>query len=804
MSVDDRRALLADLLRRRQARRAEQPASYPASFGQQRLWFLDQLAPGSPIYHVPVGLRLTGPLRVDALRQSLDRIVARHGVLRTTFAEDADGGAVQIVAPPRPAELAVDDVSAVPPGERVAEAYRWALHEATRPFDLARGPLFRARLIRLAGDDHVLVLTLHHAVCDAWSVSRLLDELCASYPAYLDGGEPDLPDLPMQYADYAVWQRERLAGEAVAGQVDYWLDRLAGAPALLSLPTDRPRPAVASNRGALYETDLPEDLTAAVRALSRSLGATSFMTLLAAFQALLSRYGGQTDVVVGTPVADRMHAGTNRLIGFFVNTLAIRVSLANRPSFRDLVARVREEFLAAMDNAEAPFEKLVGVLRPERSMAYAPIFQAQLTVISTPKRTPALPGIALSWVPLTTGTAKVDLTLSVDDRDRRQKLVFEYATDLFDEATVARFARHLTALLAAVTADPDRRVTEAPLLSAAERRQVLEEWNSTRHSVPPVRTLAALVTSRIAATDPIAPAVVAGDDRLSYGELAARTGRLAERLRRAGAGPGRIVGLCLDRSAALVTAIHGIWRAGGGYLPLDPAWPDVRLRAVLADACPPLVLTCRAMAARIGPLAAEHGAVLCLLDDAPTVPTVPTCATADTAPAADARPRGDDPAYLLYTSGTTGRPKGVVVPQIAVVNLLLWYEERLRLAAGDRWAAVTTATFDISVLELALPLLCGATVVVVDATEAADGVALRRRLVATGATAMQATPASWRMLTIAGGVPAGVRLRLTGGEALTPDLAGELLADGATVWNCYGPTETTIWSTAATVLAAVS
>jgi non-ribosomal peptide synthetase component F len=453
------------------------------------------------------------------------------------------------------------------------------------------------------------------------------------------------------------------------------------------------------------------------------------------------------------------------------------------------VARVREEFLAAMENAEAPFEKLVEVLRPERSMSYAPIFQAQLIMTNTPKRAPALPGMALSWVLLTTGTAKVDLSLSVDDRHERQKLVFEYATDLFDEATIARFAQHLTALLAAVAADPGLRVTEIPLLSAAERRQVLVDWNDTGHPLPAVRNLAELVAGRLATTDPAAPAVIAGDARLTYGQLADRCRDLAHRLRALGAGPDVPVGLFLDRSAALVIAIHGVWQAGAGYLPLDPAWPDERIRTVLSDARPPLVVTCRAMAERIGPVVAEHGAVLCLLDDASPAP----------ATAIGREASGDDLAYLLFTSGSTGRPKGVVVSQRAVVNFLLAYEDGVHPTTADRWAAVTSPTFDISVVELVLPLLCGATLIVVDAAEAADGIALRRRLTATGATVLQATPTTWRMLAIAGGVPDGVRLRLSGGEALTRDLADEMLTGGATVWNHYGPTETTIYSTATAV-----
>jgi non-ribosomal peptide synthetase component F len=459
-----------------------------------------------------------------------------------------------------------------------------------------------------------------------------------------------------------------------------------------------------------------------------------------------------------------------------------------------------------MDNAEAPFETLVEVLKPERSMSYAPIFQAQLTMVSAPKRTPALPGIALRWVPLTTGTAKVDLTLSADDRYERLKLVFEYATDLFDESTVARFARHLTALLAAVTADPDLRVSEIPLLSGEERRQVLDEWNGTRHALPPVRTLADLVTGRFAVTDPSAPAVVAGDACLTYGELAEHSRRLADRLRTLGAGPDLPVGLYLDRSAAMVTAIHGVWQAGAGYLPLDPGWPPGRVATVFADARPPLVVTSPALADRIGPLATEHGAVLCVLDGAASEPDTGPLEAARTAPNGR-RGRGTDGgdlAYLLYTSGSTGQPKGVVVPQRAVVNLLLSYVDQLRLTATDRWAAVTSPTFDISVLELVLPLLCGATVVVVDAAAAADGAALRQRLTATGATVLQATPTTWRMLMTAGGAPAGVRLRLVGGEALTRDLANGLLTDGAAVWNCYGPSETTIWSTTGPVLPAVS
>lgn len=784
-AADANRARLAELLRRRRAG----PRTYPLSFDQHRLWFLDQFEPGTALYNVPLVLRLTGPLDADALRRSFDTIVARHAVLRTTFPAE-DGTPVQLVAPTGRLDVVLDDVGALPAGERLAEALRRASRAVRAPFDLARGPLVRALLVRLDAADHVLALTLHHIVSDAWSLNRLRDELGRCYTAYTDGGEPVLPELPVQYADFAAWQRERVGSAAERRQVEYWAEHLAGAPAVLALPTDRPRPAVASHRGATVPVEVPRRLAAAVRGLSQELDATLFMTLAAAVAVVLSRHSGQADVVIGAATGQRPRAELEDLIGLFVNTVALRTPVTGGLTFRQLVGRVREVALDALSNADVPFSKLVEVLEPERSLANAPFFQVLLLVYNVPPQELAMAGVSATAVPMDTATAKFDLAIVAEERGDRLAVAIEYATDLFDAATVAGFGGSLTTLLAAVAADPDRSVHDVPLLPAAERDLILGEWSAAEHPLP-AKTAPQLLARRFAA-DPAALAVAAADGSLSYAELSAGSHRLAHLLRSYGVGPDVPVGLCVDRSAAMLTALLGVWQAGGGYLPLDPGWPPARLQAMLDDATVPVVITTRAVRERLGGVLAAGGRVLCLDDDAAELAARPA-----TPPGGEAHP--DHLAYLIYTSGSTGRPKGVAVPHRAVANLLLSFADALRLGPADRWAAVTTLSFDIAILELALPLLCGTPVVVVGADQAADGATLRRLLADREVTAMQATPATWEMLLAAGGVPPGVRLRLCGGEALPGHLAAALSADGAQLWNVYGPTETTVWSSAGLV-----
>lgn len=791
----DKRALLARML----TERANAPRSYPVSFGQLRLWFLDRFSPGDPVYNIPVAFRLDGPLDVEALRGALSRVVARHGALRTTFA-DSGGEPVQVVrAGVEPAWELVDLTTGAPEVDRSAEAVRLMWQEARRPFDLAQGPLLRALLVRAGETEHYLSLCLHHIISDAWSLGVLFRELSIGYEALREGREPQLAPLPAQYADFAVWQRDKLSGDGLRESMDYWLDHLRGAPALLTLPTDRPRPAVAAYRGAVHYFNLPTPVVKRLTDVSQAHGATPFMVLLAGFAALLSRYSGQDDVVIGTPVAGRNHADLEPLIGFFVNSLALRISTAGSPGLRELLARVREVVLGGLAHADVPFEKLVEELQPERSLGHAPVFQVQLILQNTPPGELKLAGLRLTSLEVDSGTAKFDMSLVGEMLPNGgMRLAIEYDTALFDAETVARFGRHLTTLLDLATADPQRPLDEIPLLSGVERWRAVVEWNATARELPPVASVLDLLDAGLAdpGPDPAepVPAVRGPDGAADRAELLARAARIGRLLHRRGVRPDTPVGICLQRGVQMLAAVLGIWRAGAGYLPLDPDLPAERLRYLLDDSGAGMVVTDRATRDRLGDTLAGVSEVLCL-DEEAEVGGDPGDGELD----APVPTHPDGLAYLIYTSGSTGRPKGVAVPHRAVLNLVASFHDDLTLTEADRFAAVTTLSFDISVLELLVPLVSGTPLTIVDAATAADGAALRRLLQDHGITAMQATPATWRLLLAAGGVPPTLRTRLCGGEALPRDLADALTADGATLWNCYGPTETTVWSAATPV-----
>ncbi|MFD2467572.1 amino acid adenylation domain-containing protein [Amycolatopsis silviterrae] len=734
---------------------------FPCSPGQERLWFLDRLDPGSPVYHVPTVLRLSGPLDVEALRRAFARISARHAALRTVFRE-RDGVPEQVVT---------DTGFSITLRETWDEAA--AETEIRTPFDLTAGPLARVLLLRQAEDQHVLVLTLHHAIADGWSVSLLLDELAESYRAELSGTEANLPPLPMQYADFVQWQREYLAGPEGVELLQEWADRLRGAPELITLPTDRPRPATAAYTGGIHEFRFPRALTEAVRTLANASGATVFMTVLAAYHALLARYSGQDDVVVGTVVGQRSQVDTERLIGFFVNTVPVRISTADDPTFDELLIDVCDGLVDALGGAEIPFERVVEAVRPERSLGHSPIYQVGFNGHGD-GALPQLTGLTVTdFAGPHTGTAKLDLMLGVRDEGDTLDGYLEYRTDLFDEATVARFAEHLCTFLTSVTADPAQRIGAVALMDG---RVALDSKPALPTAATALDLIAPHVRERGSAT------AIAGS--LSYRELDTRANRLAHALRRRGVGPDVPVGLCVRRSAEMVVALLAVWKAGGAYVPLDPEWPLERHAYVVEEADVRIAVVDRENAGRL-----------------PRFETVLDVdldyAEPDTAPEV-----AHDPAhlaYLIYTSGSTGRPKGVAVPHRGVVNLLTGFADRLGVTETDVWASVTTLAFDMSVRELLIPLIRGAAVAVISTEDAAEPVALSRRLAGCGATILQATPTRWRMLLASGGVPANVRERLCGGEALDRELVAALSSDGARVWNLYGPTEVTMIVSAGTV-----
>jgi amino acid adenylation domain-containing protein len=750
----------------------------PLSFAQERLWFLDQLEPESPVYNIPLAFQLTGALAPALLYRALTTVASRHEMLRTTL-PIIDGRPVQVIAPSGPVPPAEVDLGSLSPDRRAAEALRLAAVEALTPFDLARGPLLRLRLLRLAEREHLLLLTLHHTAADGWSVRLLLSELSRAY-----GAGAALPPLPMQYADYTLWQRQWLNDGVLDDLLAFWRERLAGAPAALELPADRLRPPIPSHRGGAEAVAWPESLCRPLRELARRERATTFMALLAAFAAILHRVSGQQDLVIGSPVANRAPAETEGLIGLFLNTLPLRLGLAGDLSFRVLLGRARETALDAYAHQAAPFEKLVEALAPVRDLSRNPIFQVMIAHQPEGDEELHLAGVTASPLPLHNGTAKLDLTLSLGAGGGGGLAGgFEYSADLFDATTVRRLAGHLWTLLAAAVATPDRPVAELPLLSAAERQQLME-WNATAVALDDHRPLTRRLAEQAVRT-PDGVVAVFGEQTLTYAELDLRVWRLTWLLRRRGVAAGTLVGVAMEPSLELLVAVLGVLRAGGAYLPLDPAYPQERLALMLDDSRVALLLT----QSRIAGCLPVHSAEVVCLDCG-------WSGEGEAAPEREDEPGPGDLAYVIYTSGSTGRPKGVEIPHRALMNFLQSMQERLALTTEDHWLAVTSLSFDIAALELYLPLLAGARVELVERETAADGKLLRRRLESSGATVMQATPSTWRMLLEAGWSGDAGLTALCGGESLSPDLAAALAGRAGAAWNLYGPTETTIWSTA--------
>ena len=808
--------VLADLARRvEQLRRARAAAAPPRiepverggplalSFAQQRLWLLDCLEPGKATYNMPFVLHLAGALAGGALAAALGGVVRRHEILRTTFGEQG-GVPHQVVHPPdRAWPLPVVDLAGLAGESRAAEARRRIAEEVRRPFFLARGPVLRTTLLRLAGDEHVLLATLHHIAGDGWSLPILVRELF-----HLHAGRGPLPELAIQYADFAAWQRRWLAGATLESALAHWRELLRGLPPLITLPADRPRPAVRGWSGAMRGQALGSALFAAVQATGRRLGATPFMVVLAGFAALLRRHGAQESLAVGVPVAGRSRIEVEPLIGCFVNTLVLRCEVRPEAPFSALVARLRETVLDADAHQELPFEKVVEELSPARSMSHSPLFQVMLAFQNLPRRQLAAEGLRVTPIGSTSGTAKFDLTLSVQADADEAACYLEYATELFDAVTADRLLRHFATLLAGAAAAPERRVGELPLLSAAERHQLVEEWN------PPLARAAAvagrspaergrfalhrLFEDQVART-PERPALTvpapAPGTTISYRDLDARANRLARHLLAAGVRPGELVGLCFERSAELVVALLAVLKAGAAYLPLDPSSPAERLAFALADSGARLVVSVAALArqlpAAVQVMAVDHEAeaeAIAVQDPHPLeLPADPEL-----------------PAYVIYTSGSTGRPKGVVVPHGHVSRLFSATAPWFGFGADDVWTLFHSYAFDFSVWEIWGALLHGGRLVVVPAWESRSPEAFHALLRAERVTVLNQTPSAFRQLLwaeetlLAGATAPALDLRLVifGGEALelaalAPWFARHVEARPRLV-NMYGITETTV------------
>jgi len=762
----------------------------PLSYPQERLWFLDQLQPGEAAYVIAAALELRGPLRADWLLDALHRIVDRHAALRTTFEVDGELPR-QRVHRRQPPSVARVDLAALPTAERRRQARRLARAEARRPFDLGRGPLVRLRLLRLAGDEHLAVLALHHVVADGWSLGVLLGELSELYTARAEGRPPALPALPVQYPDFARWQRRQLRGELLEKLTDYWRRALAGAPMTLELPTDRPRPTVRSYRAGSCELRLPPPLVDNLDATARRLGATPYMVLLGTFQLLLHRLCHQRDLLVGSPIANRDRVEVEGLIGLFVNTLVMRSELTRLdpgadPSWRRLLGRVRETTLEAYGHQEMPFERLVEELQPERQLSRSPVFQALFVFQNAPLEPPALPEIGSRLLPLDPGGAKFDLALALWPAEGSLAASLEVAADLFDPTTARRLLAYFRNLLAGALATPDRRLSELPLLDRAERHQLVHEWQGP----PPVRDgsggLHRLFELQAART-PEAVAVVAGERVLSYAELDRRADRLARQLRRRGVGSEDRVGVAIDRSPWLPVALLAVLKAGGAYVGLDPAYPRRRLELMVADARIGIVLAAGAAAGRAAALAGDGRSVLRVDRRWPE-----PAAGASGDPGTPAKVWDEQLAYLVYTSGSTGRPKAVAIPHRGARALVGWS----RGVFGDdelaATLAVTSICFDLSVFELFVPLCRGGTVVLAD-----DPLALAESPPGARITLINTVPSAISELLRLDAVPATVRTVNLAGEPLRAALAERIhrRTRATRLLNLYGPSEDTTYST---------
>ena len=767
--------------------------TFPLSFAQQRLWFLDRLQSNVSLYNIPSPLRLQFPANIPALERSLNEIVRRHEILRTTF-KLVNNEPQQVVAPPQKIPLTVIDLRVYPPAQREYEAQRLAAEEAHAPFYLERGPLFRSKLLQLDDADYVLLMTMHHIVSDGWSLGILHRELSTLYAAYSANQASPLPELPIQYVDFARWQRRWLQGERLQVLLDYWGKQLSGAPAVLELPTDRPRPAVQNFRGAAQGFNIPASVLSPLKALSQQEGVTLFMTLLAAFNALLHRYTGQTDLVVGTPIANRNLTQLEGLIGFFVNTLVLRVDVSRNPTFRELLQRVREVTLGAYAHEDLPFEKLVEEFQPERSLSHNPLFQVMFTVDSlsvTDKQpeTSAAPQEAphksadapASVTPVINSTAKFDLSIWFTETEDALNGGMEYSTDLFDAATITNMIGHFQMLLDGIAANSSQRISDLPLLSQQERQRLLVDWNATeaQFSEQCLPELFEIQANR----NPDATAVVfGGDERLSYAELNSRANMLARYLQRIGFKPDTLVAMAVERSLEMVVALLGILKAGGAFVPLDPTYPKERLSFMFEDLQVPVLLTQQRFEDRFSASAAKVVYLDALSGEWEQ----------ESKENLNSGITPDNLAYVIYTSGSTGRPKGVMIPHRGLSNMVQAQLQTFRIGPRDRVLQYSALTFDISIWDIVLALNSGATLCLETADSLRPGPGLTQLLLDRGVTVVTLLPSV--LATLSPEELPAVRIAIAGAEACSADVAARW-APGRRFVNGYGPTETTIWAT---------
>jgi amino acid adenylation domain-containing protein len=759
----------------------------PLSPGQRRLWFMEQLHPGSQAYNESEAVRLVGELNVEALERALDVIVARHEILRMTI-DGIDGEPFATIHEQWPIRIKKIDLSELSAPARQAEVERLLVEEPRQLYDFKIEPGIRVALLRLGPREHVLILMMHHIICDWSSEGVVWRELSALYRAFLRGEEPALPPLPIQFGDFAAWQVKQHAVMDFEDDLAFWERNLNGAPQLLELPADRTRPPTLSYRGARRRVSLSPALTAALREISQRAGVTQFTLFAAALSALLYRYTGSEDIQLGIPVANRDRKDLQPLIGFLLFVQVLRTELTGDLTFRELLTRVQKAALDLYLHRAVPFDQVVRRLQPERNLSYSPLFQVMLIWRDRDQLLPyiGLEGLSVESLLSESGTSKFDLTLFVTDCGDQVWVDVEYNTDLFDEDRIERMLGHYATLLESVARDPEQNLAELPILTTPEREQLLVEWNQTEAAYPKERLLDELIEDQVERT-PDAVAVVFEDRQLTYRQLNERANRLASYLRACGVGPGVLVGIFVERSLEMLVGLLGILKSGGAYVPLDPAYPMERLRFMIADCRPRMLVTLRALQGR---LPVHDARVVCL--DAPFDGSA-------NEEQGQAQRHATDLAYVLYTSGSTGKPNGVEIPHRALVNFLVAMQREPGLVSNDVLLAVTTPSFDIAGLELFLPLITGALVVIANREAIVDGARLSSLMKRRGATVMQATPSTWRLLLDAGWKGSRDLKILCGGEPWTSELAGELVARSRSVWNMYGPTETTVWSSVSRV-----
>ncbi|MEJ2636856.1 MAG: amino acid adenylation domain-containing protein [Calditrichia bacterium] len=755
----------------------------PLSFSQQRLWFLDKLKPDNPTYNIPSAIRFKGNLDIPALKKSIENLVRRHEILRTCFGE-SDGQPVQIISENFKVELSINDLSEIPTAVQEDKAREIAKKEALKPFDLKNGPLFRVALLRLAAEDHIVLFTMHHTVSDGWSVGVLIHEISVSYDAVLNNSAAELPELKIQYADYAAWQRKLLSGPVYDNQLAYWKNQLDGIPPVLELPFDRPRPSTQSSRGANRSVLLSRELTDKLRELSRRESVTLFMTVLAAFQSLLQRLSGQNDVVVGTPIAGRTHLALENLIGFFVNTLALRANFSESPTFRELLRQVRDVTLGAYRHQDLPFEKLVEELHPVRDMSHQPIFQVMLVFQNLPMQAFGISDLSVEPFLFETGTAAFDLSLIMMETEDGLISNFEYNADLFDESTIERMLEHFELLLQNIVADPDQKVAEIPILTDFEKEKLFVDWNCTETEYPSNRCVHEWFES-IAAEQPEAIAAIFQKDeytpaeQVSYGRLNAHANNLAARLVGLGIGPDKLVGICMERSFEMVYAILAVLKAGGAFVPIDPAYPAERIEYMLNDSGTQILLT---QSNLVGHLSASSVQVLCLDEELDEIQN-------EEGPNLNIPVTPDNLAYVIYTSGSTGKPKGTMLRHRGMCNLATAQVQAFGVGPGSRIFQFSSLSFDASVWELAMAFLSGAALCLTSRETVASGHSLAKVMKEQKVNVITLPPSVLAVLPEEE-LP-DLKVLITAGEAVSNELVRKWSA-GRKFFNAYGPTETTV------------